>query len=293
MNVDHLRTAIALVQHGTVNRTAAVQGLAASSVSDRVRRLEADLGAPLFTRDRSGMRPTVAGRAYLAAAGSALEALDAAAEQLTSADSVVVVGAQASIADALLPGVLDDLRRRRPELVAQLRPEPDRAKLLSALERGELDAALLLDTGSRIGELGYAEPEVPTAFVDVREVPMVTVASAGHPLLGRPVAAAEIRDGATLVGQESRCSFWLATQRWLGPEVDLISVGGLAQVREWVAAGRGVAVLPDFVVRGDLEAGRLGAVDTATPPLQLRLLWRETPDESEPLRSLLYALSQV
>lgn len=131
------------------------------------------------------------------------------------------------------------------------------------------------------------------AFVDVREVPMVTVAGAGHPLLGRPVTAAEIRDGATLVGQESRCSFWLATRRWLGPDVDLIGVGGLAQVRDWVAAGRGVAVLPDFAVRRDVEAGRLVAVDIATPPLQLRLLWRETPNDPEPLRSLLYALSQV
>ncbi len=293
MTVDHLRTAIALVQHGTVNRTAAAQGLAASSVSDRVRRLESDLGTPLFTRDRSGMHPTVAGRTYLTAAAAALAALDAAADQLISADPVVVVGAQSSIADTLLPGVLDDLTRRRPELVAQIRPEPDRTKLLAALERGELDAALLLDTGPRIGELGYAGPEVPMAFVDVREVPMVTVTGAGHPLLGRPVTAAEIRDGATLVGQESRCSFWLATRRWLGPDVDLIGVGGLAQVRDWVAAGRGVAVLPDFAVRADVEAGRLGVLDIATPPLQLRLLWRETPDEPEPLRSLLYALSQV
>jgi DNA-binding transcriptional LysR family regulator len=293
VNVDHLRTAIALVRHGTVNQTAAVLGLAPSSVSDRVRRLEADLGARLFTRDRSGMHPTGPGRTYLAAAATALDALDTAAEQLTGAESVVTIGAQSSIADTLLPAVLEKLRARRPELDARIRPEADRSRLLAALERAEFDAVLLLDTGPRIGDLGYSRPDVPMAHVDVREVPMVTVAGAEHPLLGRPVTADEIRAGGTLVGQESRCSFWMATQRWLGPDLDLVSVGGLAQVREWVASGRGVAVLPDFAVRGDLESGRLSAVDISTPPLQLRLVWRESADEPEPLRSLLYALTQA
>lgn len=122
---------------------------------------------------------------------------------------------------------------------------------------------------------------------------MLTVADPNHALLGRPVSPREVRDGAILIGQESRCSFWIATRRWLGQGTDLTAVGGLAQVREWVAAGRGVAVLPDFVVRDDLDRGRLQALDTPTPPLQLRLVGRESRSEAEPVRTLLYALTQV
>lgn len=293
MNLDHLRTAIALLRQGTVNRTAAAEGLAPSSVSDRVRRLEHDLGATLFSRDRRGMHPTAAGRAYLAAAEAALADLEAAAQQLSGSAAAVTVGAQASIADSLLPAVLHRLSGTNPDLHATIRPEVDRTRLLAALEHNEIDAAVLLDTGPELGDLGYLTPDVSLEFLDLREVPMVAVACPSHPLAGRPVSVAGLRSGAELIGRESRCSFWMATRRWLGPDVDLTAVGGLAQVREWAAAGRGVAVLPDFAVNDDLQRGRLVALDVTPPPLQLRLVWHGERGGTEPVRSLLYAVSQA
>ncbi|GAB3412159.1 LysR family transcriptional regulator [Flindersiella endophytica] len=293
MNLDHLRTAIALVRHGSVNRTAAAEGLAPSSVSDRVRRLESDLGARLFSRDHRGMHPTAAGRAFLAEAETALAGLEAATRHLSGSTVAVTVGAQASVADSLLPAVLDGFAARQPGLHATIRPETDRSRLLAALVRDEVDAAVLLDTGPDLGDLGYPTPDAPLEFLDLREVPMVAVACPGHSLAGRPVTVADLRDGAELIGRESRCSFWMATRRWLGPDIDLTAVGGLAQVREWVADGRGVAVLPDFAVLGDLERGRLVALDVVPPSLRLRLAWRESRGDREPVRSLLYAVSQA
>lgn len=290
--MDQLRTAIALLQHRTVNKTAAAQNLAPSSVSDRVRRLEAELGAPLFTRDRAGMHPTAAGRSYLLEATAALEALDGAAEKLRAAPALSV-GAQASIAEELLPAVLDDLRRAHPDLQVHLRPDPDRSRLLATLDRGEIDAAVLLDTGEHIGDLGFPKPTSALEHVDVRDVAMTVVAPPGHPLLGHRVSMEEVRRTGGLLGREPRCSFWMATQRWLGPDVDLTAVGGLAQVREWVATRRGIALLPKFAVRADLDSGRLAMVDAQTPPLQLRLIWREDHNAADRLRPLLYALTQA
>ncbi|WP_262402901.1 LysR family transcriptional regulator [Actinomadura sp. CNU-125] len=248
MDLDQLRTAVALLQHRTVNKTAATQGLAPSSVSDRVRRLEAELGTPLFTRDRAGMHPTASGRSYLVTAAEALEVLDGAAERLRAAPPLAV-GAQASIADELLPAVLDDLRQARPDLRVHLRPDPDRNRLLNALEHNEIDAAVLLDLGDHIGDLGFPSPAPDLEYVDVREVAMTVVAPPKHPLLGHRVSMQEIQKTGGLIGREPRCSFWMAAQRWLGPDVDLTAVGGLAQVREWVATGRGIALLPEFAAR--------------------------------------------
>ncbi|MER7442279.1 LysR family transcriptional regulator [Micromonospora avicenniae] len=292
MDTEQLRTAIALLQHRTVNKTAAAQGLAPSSVSDRVRRLEAELGAQLFTRNPAGMHPTSAGRSYLAAAAAALEALDDAAEQLRVTPDLTV-GAQASVADELLPAVLDDLRHAHPDLRVRLRPDPDRDRLLASLEYGEVDAVVLLDTGEHIGDLGFSRPFSALEYLDVREVAMAVVAPPQHPLLGRQVTMAEIQRTGGLIGREPRCSFWMATQRWLGPDVDLTAVGGLAQVREWVTAGRGIALLPEFAVRADLDSGRLEAVDVQAPPLGLRLIWREGQATAGRLRPLLYALTQA
>lgn len=292
MDLDQLRTAIALLQHRTVNQTAAALGLAPSSVSDRIRRLEGDLGTPLFIRDRSGMHPTAVGRAYLTSAGAALEALDVAAEQLHAAPRLTV-GAQASIADELLPAVLEDLRRTRPELTVQLRPDPNRGRLIAALDHGEIDVAVLLDVGEHVGDLGFTHPATPIDYLDAREVPMTVVVSPDHPLLGRPVTMREIQQTGGLIGRESRCSFWMATKRWLGPDTDLTAVGGLAQVREWVATGRGIALLPEFTVRADLGSRRLAQLDVPAPPLQLRLIWREDHKDATSLRQVLYALTQA
>lgn len=293
MRVEHLRTAIALMRYGTVNRTAAELGLAPSSVSDRVRRLESALGAALFRRDRDGMHPTPAGRAYLLAAAEGLDVLDEAAARLREPLTAVTVGAQVAICDAVLPDVLAVLERRWPGLTVTVKPDSDRSRLLDGLLRGELDAVLLLDTGPALGDLGYPVPDSDLTHADLRAVPMVAVAGPGHPLLGHPVRPADLRRDATLLGQESRCAFWLATRRWLGPGTQLTAVGGLAQVRDWVAAGRGVAVLPGFAVRDDLASGRLAALDMAPPPLQLRLVWRSSRGATEPVRTLLYALSQA
>jgi DNA-binding transcriptional LysR family regulator len=292
VDLTQLRTALTLLQHRTINRTAAAEGLAPSSVSDRIRRLETELGAPLFSRDRTGMRPTTAGAGYLRAAAIALAALDDAAEQLRAAPGLVV-GAQASVADELLPAVLDDLRGTRPDLQVRLRPEPDRGRLLAALGDGAIDAAVLLDTGAHVGDLGFPPPESTPEHLDLRTVPMTVVAEPSHPLLGRPVNMDEIRRTGGLLGREPRCSFWMATRRWLGPDVDLTAVGGLAQVRDWVATGRGIALLPEFAVRADLDSGRLVALEVAVPPLQLRLIWRPDDDATDRLRPLLYALTRA
>lgn len=292
VDLDQLRTAIALIQHRTVNQTAAAFGLAPSSISDRIRRLEAELEASLFTRDRRGMHPTAAGRAYLASARAALDALDLAAAQLHAAPGLTV-GAQASVADELLPAVLDDLRRAHPDLRVQLRPDPDRTRLLDALDHGEIDVAVLLDTGEHVGDLGFVQPASAIEYLDVRDVPMTVVVPPDHPLLGRRVKMPEIRHTGGLIGDHSRCSFWMATKRWLGPDVDLTAVGGLAQVRDWVANGRGIALLPGFTVNADLASRRLAQLNVDAPSLQLRLIWREDHKDANAMRHLLYALTQA
>lgn len=228
---------------------------------------------------------------------AALQTLDAAAERLRAAPGLSV-GAQASIADELLPAILDELHREHSDLMVDLRPDSDRDRLLAALERGQIDAAVLLDSGEQVGDLGFHVPHSGLEHLDVRDVTMTVVAPPEHPLVGRPVTIAEVQRTGGLIGREPRCSFWMATQRWLGPDTDLTAVGGLAQVREWVAAGRGIALLPEFAVHSDLASGRLVAVDVETPPLQLRLLWRENQDRqandtAHRLRPLLYALTHV
>ena len=65
MELFHLRYFLAVADELNLTRAAARLHLAASQLSRRVRDLERELGAPLFTRSARGMALTAAGRALL------------------------------------------------------------------------------------------------------------------------------------------------------------------------------------------------------------------------------------
>jgi len=60
-----LKAFLAVVEQGTVLHAASLVGITQTGVTQRIRRLEKSLGTTLFTRSRSGMRPTDEGQALL------------------------------------------------------------------------------------------------------------------------------------------------------------------------------------------------------------------------------------
>jgi DNA-binding transcriptional LysR family regulator len=291
VDVQRLETAIALAEHGTVNAAAAAMGLAPSSVSDRVRQLEADLGAAVFIRSSRGMRLTPAGARLLEDVKPLLASLRSLMAAFSDNAPALVVGALPALTVSELQPVLDGFSAQFPHQDLQLRPEPDRGQLLRLLTESAVDAVVLLDTGDALGRLGFTPPS-DLEYLDLRDVPLVLVAAPTDPLTAGPVTAARLRESAVLLGQEHRCSYWMATQHWLGSDTPLTAVGGIPQIKQWVQQGRGVALLPDFAVREELDAGTMTRLHIDTPPLQMRLVWRHGEDSSRPaLRNLLYAIS--
>lgn len=64
LSADRIRTVMAVAKHGSFSRAAAEFGVGPSSVSQQVRRLEADLGHSLFRTTRDGLVLTSDGEAY-------------------------------------------------------------------------------------------------------------------------------------------------------------------------------------------------------------------------------------
>jgi len=78
MNLQQLRYFLAAAEHGSFSAAAAELHLAQPSLSEQVRRLEDELGAPLFQRLGRGVALTEAGRALRPHAIAALEEVEAA-----------------------------------------------------------------------------------------------------------------------------------------------------------------------------------------------------------------------
>ncbi|MFI7640260.1 LysR family transcriptional regulator [Nonomuraea sp. NPDC049400] len=298
MDLRQLRGFVAVAGAGTVTGAANSLGLAPATVSEQVRRLEQSLGVSLFERTPQGMRLTEQGARLLARAQGLLDHADEVRRAVTGQRRRVRIGALEMLAAARLPAVIRRLSERRPDLdvgVYSLTRQP----LLAAVASGEVDAALLLDTGLRIGGLGFTVPESTGSgatagpwsaagyrfrpspapdldFLDVGEVRLLLV-------------AAPDGDREPLLVSADGCSIRLAADRVFGAEVPRRELTSIATAREWARQGLGSALLPDFTLEPDLASGALVALDFDAPALALRLVWLRGREPA--LRDVLYAMS--
>ncbi|MFE6774763.1 LysR family transcriptional regulator [Streptomyces sp. NPDC057702] len=82
MTLDDLRAFLAVCEAGSLSAVARDLSCTQSAVSQRVRRLERELGLPLLERQPRGVAPTAAGRLLRHAAHDGIGALDLAVRQL-------------------------------------------------------------------------------------------------------------------------------------------------------------------------------------------------------------------
>ncbi|MDI2129598.1 LysR family transcriptional regulator [Yinghuangia seranimata] len=278
MEFRQLRTFEAVVRHGTVTRAADVLGMTPSSVSEQIRVLEKSLEVTLFTRGPRGMALTPAGERLQGWARRLLDQEEQVRREVAGTGQVLRLGALETLAAKHVPGILLRLAARRPDLRVEVTADAARDHLLGAVASGDLDAALLLDTGTVLGELGFPLPAAALDFVDLEPVPLVLVAPPGHPLAGADrLTPADLR-GERLLVNVAACSFRLAGQRLFGDDVERVRAGGIGVMRAWSAQGLGMTLLPRFAVVDDLAAGTLRPLPLDVPDarmeLSLRLVWR-------------------
>jgi DNA-binding transcriptional LysR family regulator len=290
VELRQLRVFQAVVRHRTVTEAANILGMAPSSVSAQVRALEEDLGATLFERTPKGMRLTSAGERMLSWAHRLLDQAEQARREVTERHQALRLGALEAVLAPYVPKVLDRLAARRPDVHVDVRASASRDDLLADVAAGRLEAALLLDTGERLGDLGFSAPPEPLAFVDIDEVPLVLVAAPGHRLLGQSVTWVDLAGERLLVNVPS-CSFALAADRIIGTGSERVHAGSVPLMRAWAEQGRGIALLPEFAVDTALAAGVLARLDFPAPPLGLRLVWHDDREDLPGLRDVLYAAS--
>lgn len=284
VELRHLQVFVAVARVGTVTGAANALDLAPASVSEQVRRLEDGLGVLLFDRTPKGMRLTEPGNTLYERAQGLLAHADEVRRAVTGQQRRVALGALEMLAATRLPAVIRRLAARRPDLDVDVRTL-NRGELLAAVAGGELDAALLLDAGHRIGTLGFPAP-ADLDFLDVGEVALRLVAAPGA-------------DARTLLVSPQGCSIRMASDRMFAAGVPRRELSSIWTAREWVRQGLGRSLLPDFAVDADLAAGTLVPVtpapdegrDTADLTLALRLVW--LPDRETALRDVLYAMSTV
>ncbi|RCG26066.1 LysR family transcriptional regulator [Streptomyces diacarni] len=248
LEVRHLRALCAIADTGSVHKAARQLGMTQPSLTTQLRRIEQAVGGQLFTRQRTGSKPTPLGRTVLTRARPIVaqmtelvrEAKDAAGLGPGGPGTRLRLGSTGSRA---VPGWLRRLNGRLPERDITFQTDVSANTLLRMVAGNQLDAAfvhevegspLRVPDGVELRVLVRREPQ----FVAVHETHAAARA-------GRAVALAELAD-----------------QKWMvDPSVDG-DWDGLRRV--FVDAG----VDPRIVYGDYLSAGDLVAAGEVVTPCQ-------------------------
>jgi DNA-binding transcriptional LysR family regulator len=146
MTLQQLTYFLAAVEHGSFSAAAEELHMAQPSLSEQIRRLEAELGVALFTRAGRGLTLTEAGRLLRPHAERTLADAQDAVESVrgvrTLAGGTVTFGTFGSAHHYLLAGLIGDFRSRHPNVRVRAVGQ-NSAEVAEAVREGMLEAGLV------------------------------------------------------------------------------------------------------------------------------------------------------
>jgi DNA-binding transcriptional LysR family regulator len=249
MDLVALRTFEAVVEEGGILAASRKLNTVQSNVTNRIRRLEEELGTELFFRSGRGVELAPAGRVLLGYARRMLvleRQTATAVRQAGESTGELRIGAMETFTALHLPPALRDLRTQHPAL--ELRVQTDTSvALMEKVLAHKLDCAFV------------AGPVVHPAlsFQELVVEELVQVSAAGTDPLLAPLIL--FREGCAY---RSRALAW---QRALGHALtDAMEFGTLEGILGCVSVGLGWTLMPRRVVAQSPHAAQL--VINAVPP---------------------------
>jgi DNA-binding transcriptional LysR family regulator len=145
MDIDQARTFLTIIGHGSFLEAARRLHLTQSTVSARIRRLEEELGARLFVRNRAGASLTPAGRRFLDYAKRLVLTAEQARDDVGLPGryrASIRIGGRIALWEGFLPEWVGWMRRRATDVVirSEIGFEED---LMRRLIEGTLDIGLM------------------------------------------------------------------------------------------------------------------------------------------------------
>jgi len=274
ITLRQLAVFIAVADAGSTTAAGGRVALSQSATSAALNELEAVLQARLF--DRVGTRLVLndTGRGLLPQARAVLDGAAgierdfgiAAGARDAAAPSLLRVGASTTIGNYLLPTLIAEWRRARPDAQVDV-AIANTAAVAAAVARMEVDIGLI--------EGPCHEPEL--AVRPWREEELVICAAPSHPLLAgdpaRNLDVAALRQAAWLLrepGSGTREAVEQALQPHLHQLREGLRFGGTEAIKQAAVEGLGLTCLSLFAVRDLIALGRLVRVRTTLPRLARR-----------------------
>jgi DNA-binding transcriptional LysR family regulator len=259
VTLRQLRVFAAVARHLSFLKAADELHLTPPAVSMQVRELEQQVGLPLFDRTGKRVGLTTTGEYLLSYVMKILATLkdaeDAVARLAGLKGGRLSIG-MVSTAKYFLPRLLTQFHAQHPDVQIGISVSPNREQLVTALQRNEIDLAVM----------GRPPSEVATRAEPFSPHPHVLVTAIGHPLAraaatlpaGAVLPAAALADHGFIVrepgsGTRAALAQYFARHR-IEPRIEM-EMPSNETIKQAVMAGMGVSFLSLHTLGLELRAG--------------------------------------
>ncbi|GAV32279.1 transcriptional regulator [Coriobacteriaceae bacterium EMTCatB1] len=268
MNLQQLRTFVAVVEHGSFSEAARVLGITQPAVTMQIQSLESELGVTLLDRRYRRVDLTEAGAALLPYARRVLEELEEARSEIETMSGRVTghleIAASTTPGQYVLPLQLGSFLKQYPEVSVSLRVY-DTAEVVERVEQGD-------------AHIGMTGAEVAGARVLQERLgrdDLVMVCPPEHPLADKhgiimedlveePFVMREAGSGTRMVAEEEMRRHGVDPQ-----ELDVVlELGTNEAVLSAVEGGLGIGVVSTWVADKALKLGTVAQIDVGGFPLR-------------------------
>lgn len=291
MDTRYLQTFREVAKCQSFTRAAEVLGYAQSSVTTQIQNLETEFGVTLFERWGRKIRLTHAGEALLGYSEQVLAILDEAKGNLSEQAQMagtLSIGTVESLAAFYLPPYLQKFRNEQPRMRMQLHPGICH-DLRQGIKEGKYDFAFVLD---------WLQEHPELTSINLGEEKLVVVAAPDHPLTIKERVEAKDFSGESWIFTEAGCSYrsiMEAVLRDAEATIDMtLEFGSLEAIKQCVAYGLGIALVPYIAVAEEAKNGTLAILPFSHPEVRVyrQLIYHKKKWMSQALLSFLKLLTK-
>lgn len=266
MDTRYLQTFREVAKWQSFTRAAEVLGYAQSSVTTQIQNLESEFGVTLFERWGRKIRLTHAGDILLRYSEQLLAILDEAKVSLSEQSQMagtLTIGTVESLAAFFLPPYLQRFRREHPNMKVLLHPGIC-GELRQGVKDGTFDFVVVLD---------WLQSHPDLTNINLGEVELVVIASPEHRLTRKQRVTATDFAGENWIFTEAGCSYRTMMEQVLRnadtPIETSLEFGSLEAIKQCVAYGLGIALVPRLAVMDEVQKGKLAVLPFSHPEIRV------------------------
>jgi len=264
VTIEHLLLFRDIVQERSVSRGAALNNVSQPAASQHLRELEQRMGVTLLDRSTRPFTLTPAGRLYFQMCRDvlqkheefqvALEALKAEVEGTVRIASIYSMG-------------LSEMSRLKEQFSSRY---PQASLEVEYLRPDKVYEAVLADRAD-LGFVSYPQASRQLAVIPFRAEQMAVAAAPSHPLVNRVMVRLADLEGCDFIAFDEDLPIRQGIDRFLRDHgvtvTPTMHFDNIQMIKEAVALGSGISILPVRPLRAEIERGRLVAI-----PIEAELL---------------------